>query len=254
MPWSLCGALEGVTGSHGRSRQNVLTPAVCTTGFVETAGDDDTTCVVTVEPECCAQPCTETNITETAWSDCAVMGGVAGSFGQTRRSVVTLAVCATGFVETVGDDNTACVADYEEQCCPKDCVMGAWGACSYNATADAILRSRDEATAATCGGDNSCALEVEVCCEDPGCTGPAVTAWGACGTLAGVNGSYGRSRTTTACGACSATPENECCPINCVETAWSAWSACSWNASSLQSEKTRTTSVTGSASCGGLDT
>ena len=229
--WTACAALTSTTlpdGTFGRTRTTQACGA----------------CNPTSQAECCPVACSETDLNGEVWGACGYLSGVDGSFGKTRVSVVTPQTCG-------GDDT--CAAQSQSVCCPVDCTYSDWTTCG----ATDVTQSRTVASAGTCLGDSSCATETQPCeCSLIDCVLSPIGDWSSCSvnTVTGISEKT-RSSTVTTLGSClgdmscAAVTETECCPVNCVVSAWSDWSACA-----LQTDgtlvKTRTKTVT-DGSCSG---
>lgn len=194
------------------------------------------------------------------WSACTAP---CGSGTQSRSRAYTPATCGGACADPRGTESQSC----NTMCCPQDCSIGAWS--SWSACAPACggggsqTRSRSIA-AAQCGGvcASSVTMETQPC--DNGCCAVACqlsdwTSWGGCSATCG-GGSQSRSRTVqtaAACGgaACAGALTDQqscgtaCCPVDCVLTMWSSWSACSVTCGAGTQSRTRTTQT--AASCGG---
>jgi hypothetical protein len=194
------------------------------------------------------------------WSGCTLP---CGSGTQSRSRTYTPATCGGACADPRGSESQSC----NTQCCPQDCTIGAWSAWSACAPAcgggGSQSRSRS-INAAQCGGacGTSVTMETQPCdngCCAVACQLSAWTLWGGCSATCG-GGSQSRSRTVQTAAACGGAPcagpltdqqscGTACCPVDCVLTMWSSWSACSVTCGAGTQSRARTTQT--AASCGG---
>ena len=131
-----------------------------------------------------------------------------------------------------------------QQACPKDCVLNewsTWGACSRSCGEDGVrLRHRGQAVSPAFGGKPCGAVEDTQDCNAIPCPVDCVTTdwsdWTACSMTCGP-GIQRRLRVVRTqassggapCGEMEQTQPctNGVCPIECVTSSFSAWSACS---------------------------
>jgi hypothetical protein len=197
-----------------------------------------------------------------AWGEWSTCSAPCGSGTRSRSRPYTPATCGGACADARASESETC----NPQCCPQDCQIGAWSAwssCSPACGAGSQQRTR-AIVAAQCGGacSESSTSENQPCnngCCAVACQVTEWSAWSACPVTCG-GGTHSRSRsvqTAAVCGgAACPSPLSEqqacgtaCCPADCVQTAWSSWSACS--ATCGAGTQTRTRSTRTPASCGG---
>ena len=212
--------------------------------------------------DACVQDCEVSEFS--AWTTCTHS---CGGGTQTRLRSVQ---------ENATNGGNACPVlqqsrDCNEHDCPVDCVVSDWGAnstCSQSCGGGSKIRHRVITTAAASGGVACPALnETNPCNEQPcpvDCVVSVFSDWSPCTQSCG-NGTQTRSRNVTtppdhggaACPAldqvrsCNEHP----CPVDCVMSAWGAYSACTVtcaNGTKTRSRSVATTTQHGGLPCGNL--
>jgi len=194
------------------------------------------------------------------WSSC---DAECGDGSQTRSRTVTQPPQNNGAVCPPLTQSQYC----NNGGCPVDCEVGAWGSwsdCSANCGEGTQIRYRSVSTPAVNGGAPCPALTEFKSCNNGECTTKidckvsAWSAWDACNRDCGPKGTQTRTRTITqqeqhggqSCPELSETQScnNGPCPVNCVQ---SKWSACSETCGpGTQTRTTITPASNGGTPCG----
>ncbi len=197
----------------------------------------------------------------TAWSACSATcnGG-----RQTRTRPITVQAANGGVMCPALTESQAC----NQQPCPRNCVVSAWSAwsaCSKSCGSGVQTQSRSVVTAPAFGGQSCPSLIASQPCNTHRCPVNCVvsgwSAWSACSKTCG-GGKQRQTRTVSVQSAnggvaCpSLVEERSCnvqaCPVNCVVSAWSAWSICSHRCGGglqTQSRSVTVPSANGGAVC-----
>ncbi len=210
---------------------------------------------------CNEQPC-PVDCVVSAFSDWTPCTQSCGNGTQTRSRSVTTSPAHGGAACPALDQARSC----NEQPCPVDCVVSAWGAyspCTVTCATGTKTRSRSVETAAQHGGVQCGNLtEVGACDAGPCPVDCDVSAWGnwsAC-TESCDGGLQTRSRSITTqsqnngtvCPNLQQTRDcnTQACPVDCQVSAWGQWGLCSVSCGDGGSE-TRSRSVEIAAAHGG---
>eukprot|EP01012_Entosiphon_sulcatum_P049575 TRINITY_DN6820_c0_g1_i6.p1 TRINITY_DN6820_c0_g1~~TRINITY_DN6820_c0_g1_i6.p1 ORF type:complete len:7637 (+),score=112.47 TRINITY_DN6820_c0_g1_i6:5459-28369(+) len=239
--WSACSVTCG-TGIQQRARSVVQVPA-----------QGGTSCPTLLETRHCTTTCAVDCVVED-WQPWSVCTKPCGTGNRTRIRYVSSAPSNGG---------APCPALLEsEECnsfpCSADCVVSdwsAWSTCSVPCGTGQQSRTRTVLSAAQDGG-NACPalLEVTACeagpCAQTGCVVSAWSEWTNC-TQACAGGTVQRTRTIVSNPQGEVCPfvsesrvcNEQPCPVNCVLSAWTVWSACSRDCGSGTRRRVRTVSV-----------
>ena len=197
------------------------------------------------------------------WTACSLSCGT-GTMARSRS--IDINVAYGGVACPRLDAETNC----NGHACPIDCVQNAWsawGACSKSCGEGVMARDRSVATAAAFGGKACGAASESVACNKHLCAVDCVPeswgAWGSCSTTCG-NGFQARTRGIRVsvanggkpCSASSLSAMQSCntmpCPVDCVVSAWTTWSACSLSCGTGFATRTRsvaTAPLNGGVAC-----
>ena len=209
-------------------------------------------------PHSCPVDCVQT-----AWSAWSACSKSCGSGVSVRDRRTTTAAALGGVACGVTHDSKTCNA----HACPIDCVVSqfsAYNACSATCGTGVQTKKRTVDVAVQFGGKVCPALSSQRDCNAHACpTDCVVGAWGSwssCSLTCG-GGEEKRHRSVQvevayggkACDALEDTAacKQQACPVDCVATAWTAWSECSHSCG--QGTETRSRRVTVSAAHGGKD-
>jgi hypothetical protein len=228
--WSQWTACSKTCGGGHQSRKRTITRKAASGGVVCPDLFDKRQCKTNNCPIHCKLS------TWSKYSSCTVSCG-GGSMTRTRK-VVTKPQFG-GLLCGIMSEKIAC----NEKACPVDCVMeawGAWSACDKTCGQGNQKRIRDIFTPARNGGKACSALKQERPCTSSVCPVhcwvSGWSSWSVCSHTCGV-GASSRTRKIVRQGkyggnTCPALVEKkECetekCPVDCVMSAWGAWTTCS---------------------------
>jgi hypothetical protein len=254
--WSACSVTCG--GGGTRSRNRAIT-------VVDACGGNECPSDLS-ESEGCGGACCAANCALNAWSPWSACSVTCGS-GMRSRSRTKKTVESCGGTCDVLNESEVCTAN--GGCCPVDCVwsaFGAWSGCSVTCGMGTQTRSRMLQSTQSCGG--SCpgnAMESQPCMQ-PVCPQPPVDCevttwaqWSSCTATCGASATKSRMRSITKAAAHGGVPCPSlvdsancgfgCCPVSCIVSTWSSWTACSATCGSGTHTRSRT--ATTDAACGG---
>eukprot|EP01134_Creolimax_fragrantissima_P000840 CFRG0840T1 len=245
--WGLCTKYCGQTGGQIRTRD-----VVTITQF------NGLPCSDTVEERNCTVCACEVE----QWSEWTVCSVSCGGGIQTSHRDVIIPVAPGQTCNNTLDQDQAC----EVQACPIDCVpdqWSSWSLCSESCGDGLETRNREIIIPAENGGE--CITNQTSPCSGTSCpTACEVSNWSAWGTcdITCLNGNYDGTRQSTRvvtkepfppgttdpaleCPAlirttdCSGIPLSPC-PIDCIQSEWTIWTACSLTCNQGVQSRTRT--------------
>ena len=249
--WSSCTKTCG-TGFHTRKR----------TASTATAAGGAACPLLTDVRQCATGPC-PFHCVVSAWSSWAACSQSCGTGGtQSRTRVVVSHAEHGGYVCPSLKSAQAC----NTVACPVDCVVslfGAWDACTHTCGAGLQHHTRRVIVDAEHGGQACPTLTGNQVCNAQPCAVDCQTssfgAWGICSKSCG-GGWHKRTRTITVSPlhggkTCPDLLEDKqcnthACPVDCVQSAFSEWGACTKTCGTGTSERSR--SVTTHPAHGGV--
>eukprot|EP01004_Peranema_trichophorum_P003198 NODE_21_length_5193_cov_112.595266_g17_i0.p1 GENE.NODE_21_length_5193_cov_112.595266_g17_i0~~NODE_21_length_5193_cov_112.595266_g17_i0.p1 ORF type:complete len:1676 (-),score=495.00 NODE_21_length_5193_cov_112.595266_g17_i0:119-5146(-) len=251
--WSIC---DHTCGGGTQSRSRVITTPVRYGGRV---------CPALVETQACnIQEC-PIDCVVSSWGDWSVCTKTCGGGSQTRERTITTETQFGGLPCPDTAETVAC----NIRPCPVDCVLSTWTGwtpCSKFCGSGVSKRSRTIVTQPENGGIACLATEESVVCNTDPCDVDCVTsewsAWSSCSAKCG-GGVTKRQRgilvnskgNGAVCG--DLEQSNNCntvgCPVDCVMSSWTPWTACDRpcaGGSTVRTRRVLRASENGGLACG----
>jgi hypothetical protein len=224
--WSQCTTTCGGGNQH-RNRAVLRAPVA-----------NGVACAALTETRSCAVAACAIDCVLAAWGSWSPCTKSCGLGSKDRQREISVSPAFGGKACTVTAETAGCNANS----CPVDCVnavWGAWSACSKSCAGGTYSRQRAIKTVASFGG-KLCTVNSQdsICntleCPVVACTMNSWGSWNSCSKTCG-RGIKKRTRTVK-----TATDDTQCphlnevvtcngqvCAVDCVTTAWTAWSDCS---------------------------